>query len=92
MTYNDINGFIKIDHNPFVVHNWDSRNASLREHVYDVEDGGVQSCGGDRMERVVTLWTFTVRRNRWRVDIGTNAEPAKRQVQLLYLSSALKHA
>ena len=92
MTYNDINGFIKIDHNPFVVHDWDSRNASLREHVDDVEDGGVQSCGGDGMERVVPLWRFAIRRNGWRVDVSADAEPAERQVQLLYLPPALKHA
>lgn len=51
-TYNDVNGLIHIDDNAVFIDDRDSRDTTFREHVYDVENTGIQSCRCDRIEGI----------------------------------------
>lgn len=48
MTYDDIDGLVKIDDHTVIVDDWDSRYSTFGEHMNDVENRGIESCSGYR--------------------------------------------
>lgn len=54
--YDNINGFVKVDHDAFLVDDRDGGNCALGEHMYDVEYGSIEGGGGNGMVRIVALF------------------------------------
>lgn len=63
-THDDIDGFVQVDDDTVFVDDWHGRNSLLAEEMDDVKDGGVQSGGQNRVERVLLV----------RIDVCPNAK------------------
>jgi hypothetical protein len=50
VTYDDINGFVQIDHDAFFVYNWNCRDSTFGKHMDDIENTGGESSSSDRIE------------------------------------------
>jgi hypothetical protein len=64
--YDNIDGFVEVDDDAFLVDDGDGGNCALGEHVYDVEYGSIEGGGGDGMIRIVTFFRKRL------CNIGTN--------------------
>jgi hypothetical protein len=50
ITYDDINGFVQIYNDAFLVYNGNCRDSAFGKHMDDIENTGGESSSSDRIE------------------------------------------
>ena len=67
VTYDDINGFVQIDHDAFFVNDRNCRDSTFGKHMDDIENTGGESSSSDRIKAF--SWIRKIAR-----DIGPDFE------------------